>query len=98
MPRTKLSKAVEEEKVEEKQVAVKESLNEGEALVKNKKNGTELKLDAIHAITVMVKQGWDVVDINLDINKAVDVCNNYDIDYIQPPTKSNLMEVIQKRF
>ena len=88
MPRTKLDKANEIEK--------KAMLEEGMARVMY--NGKEILADALHAISVLSKQGGDVIDVNLSLDKAVVFCDNYEIPYSTPATKSALLEAIKKRF
>lgn len=73
-------------------------LKEGEALIYNKKTNKEMITNALHAIVVLRKQGWDIKEVNLDLDDAVQLCINYEISYDTPPTKSNLMDVIAARF
>ncbi len=91
MPRKKtvVKKEVQEE-------VVKPTLAEGKARVKY--NGKIIESDAIHALTVLSKRGGDILDINLNEQEAITFCNNYEINYPSPATKSNLMEAITKRF
>jgi hypothetical protein len=86
--------------VVKKEVAVKESVVKplAEGMARVKYNGKVIEAAALHAITVLAKSGGDIVDINLDEQEAITFCNNYDIDYPSPATKSNLMEAIKKRF
>lgn len=94
MPRKKT------ETVVKKEVAVKESLVQplASGMARVNYNGKIIESDAIHALTVLSKRGGDIVDINLDEQKAITFCNNYEINYPSPATKSNLMEAITKRF
>jgi uncharacterized linocin/CFP29 family protein len=61
-------------------------------------HGKIIESDAIHALTVLSKRGGNILDINLDEQVAITFCNNYEINYPSPATKSNLMEAITKRF
>ena len=74
----------------------KSSLEEGMAKVQ--KGDKVLEVEAMHALTVMSKQGWDVVDINISVDSACAFCDNYQINYTIPPTKANLMEAITKSY
>lgn len=89
MPQTKSTKV-------SKTSAVKEILEEG--MAKLSKGEKTITVEASHALTVLSKQGWDIEDINLDLEAACVLCDNYDINYSTPPTKANVMEAITKRF
>jgi hypothetical protein len=82
--------------VTKKKEVVKNELEEGTALVKLESK--EIVVDALHGLTVLNKAGWNVLEVNLDVDKAVSFCDIYEIPYTNPPTKANLMENIAKRF
>lgn len=86
--------------VVKKEVAVKESVVQplAEGMAKVEYNGKVIEAEALHAITVLAKRGGNIIDINLDEQATITFCNNYEINYPSPATKSNLMEAITKRF
>ena len=75
---------------------VKDEIPEGKARVMY--HGNLIESDALHALTVLSKRGGSIIDINLDEQAAITFCDNYEINYPSPATKSNLMEAITKRF
>jgi|TARA_R110000796_G_scaffold66490_6_gene152952 hypothetical protein len=78
-----------------KKEAVKE-LKEGTAKVDY--FGTTIIVDALHALTVLKKNGGNILDINMNLVKSILFCENYEIPVPKPSTKSNVMEAIIKRF
>ena len=75
-----------------KKEAVKE-LKEGTAKVDY--FGTTIVVDALHALTVLKKNGGNILDINMNLVKSILFC---EIPVPIPSTKSNVMEAIIKRF
>lgn len=96
MPRTKLQKLSEKKSSSDSVNETISILEEGKARVMLGKK--EIVVDALHALSVLTQQGGDVLDINIDVDTAAVFCDNYEIPYSKPPTKSALTEAIKKRF
>jgi len=60
--------------------------------------GTTIVVDALHALTVLKKNGGNILDINIDLVNSILFCESYEIPVPIPSTKSNVMEAIIKRF
>tara|TARA_R100001594_G_scaffold69313_1_gene103672 strand:+ start:73 stop:348 length:276 start_codon:yes stop_codon:yes gene_type:complete len=69
-------------------------LKENTALVESK--GSKLEVPTIHALTVLEKQGWEVLDYKADVDYLIEHCDSYELKYPPLPSVSQLVEIIRR--
>ena len=73
-------------------------LAEGMARVRDKETGEELEVDAIHALTVLEKQGkYKVVQHNATIGELSAFCDIHEIRYPGGGTVDQLVALVKRK-
>ena len=92
MPEAHLKKAKTAVKAE----SVSKSLAEGKARVRHKKDGKVIDVDAIHALSVLFRQGnYDILEHKATIADLTTFCDRYEIRYPGGANKDQLVALVK---
>jgi len=79
-----------------KETPVSTPLEEGKARVKHKKNGNVIDVDAVHALSVLFRQGhYDILDHKATVGDLTTFCDRYEIRYPGGASKDQLVALVK---
>ena len=81
-----------------KEQDIHKKLGPNKAIIKHKKTGKELEVDAIHALTVLARQGnYDILEHTADLGELTAYCDTYEIQYPGSATVKQLIALAKRR-